>query len=67
MLRMDPGHLPRLLHIETNTKERLAEAHTMQWLGEVAGLQEGLRHIADKRRQAERFQHSAATAPDILT
>lgn len=65
MLRMDPGQLPRLLQIETNTKERLAEAHTMQWLGEVAGLQEGLRHIADKRRQAERFQQSAA--PDTLT
>jgi len=69
MLRMDPGQLPRLLQIETNTQERLAEAHKMHWLGEVAGLQEGLRHTADKRKQAERFQQSAATnaSRDTLT
>jgi len=68
MLRMDPGQLPRLLQIETNTQERLAEAHKMHWLGEVAGLQEGLRHIADKRHQAERFQRTAAAvaSPDTL-
>ncbi|MDQ0279518.1 integrase [Arthrobacter silviterrae] len=56
MLRMDPAQLPRLVQIETNTNERLKEAHHMQWLGEVSALQEGLRHIADKKRQAERLQ-----------
>jgi hypothetical protein len=28
----------------------------MQWLGEVAGLQESLRHIADKKQQGERLR-----------
>lgn len=28
----------------------------MHWLGEVAGLQESLRHIADKKQQAERLR-----------
>jgi hypothetical protein len=32
----------------------------MQWLGEVAALEEGLRHIAGKKQQAERLQHSAS-------
>ncbi|MFD7498714.1 hypothetical protein ACFV8T_41595 [Streptomyces sp. NPDC059832] len=27
----------------------------MQWLGEVAALKESLRHIAEKKRQAERL------------
>ncbi|MGW2707342.1 hypothetical protein [Streptomyces sp. NPDC001340] len=32
------------------------EAQRMQWLGEVAGLQESLRHIADKKQQAKRLR-----------
>ncbi|MET9584675.1 AbiV family abortive infection protein [Streptomyces sp. NPDC006539] len=36
---------------ETNTRQRLGEAQRMQWLGEVAGLQESLRHIAAKKQQ----------------
>lgn len=68
MLRMDPTQMPRLLQIEANTHERLEEAHQMQWLGEVSGLQEGLRHIAEKKRQAERLQQLADTTagPDTL-
>ncbi|MEU8966666.1 hypothetical protein AB0C89_33865 [Streptomyces sp. NPDC048491] len=31
----------------------------MQWLGEVAGLQESLRHIAAKKQQAERLRAQA--------
>ncbi|WP_405886080.1 hypothetical protein OG762_04860 [Streptomyces sp. NBC_01136] len=48
MLRLDLAQEPRLLEIETNTRQCLGEAQRMQWLGEVAGLQETLRHIADK-------------------
>ena len=55
MLRLDPAQLPRLLQIEVNTRERLEEAHQMQWLGEVAALEDSLRHIADKKQQAERL------------
>jgi hypothetical protein len=55
MLRPDPTQLPRLVEIEVNTRERLREAHQMQWLGEVSGLQDSLRHLDDKKRQAERL------------
>lgn len=40
---------------ETNTRQRLGEAQRMQWLGEVAGLQESPRHIAGKNEHAERL------------
>ena len=59
MLRPDPTQLPRLIQIEINTRERLQEAHQMQWLGEVSGLQDSLRHIDDKKRQAERLRQLA--------
>ncbi|WP_328978439.1 hypothetical protein [Streptomyces canus] len=59
MLRLDLTQEPRLLEIETNTRQRLGEAQRMQWLGEVAGLQESLRHIADKKQQAERLRAQA--------
>ena len=54
----------RLLEIETNTHERLDEAHRMQWLGEVGAVEESLRHIAGRNQQAERpaAKPPAATA-----
>jgi hypothetical protein len=36
----------------------------MRWLGEVAALEESLRHIADKKRQAITFD---ATRPKDLS
>ncbi len=62
MLRPDPAQLPRLVQIEINTRERLEEAHQMQWLGEVSGLQDSLRHLADKKRLAERLQQLMANS-----
>ncbi|MFD7541361.1 tyrosine-type recombinase/integrase [Streptomyces sp. NPDC059819] len=59
LLRLDLAQEPRLLEIETNTRQRLGEAQRMQWLGEVAGLQESLRHIAAKKQQAERLRAQA--------
>ncbi|WP_405805459.1 tyrosine-type recombinase/integrase [Streptomyces sp. NBC_01187] len=56
MLRLDLAQVPRLLEIETNTRERLEEAHRMQWLGEVAALKESLRHITEKKKQADRLR-----------
>jgi integrase len=50
-LRLDPSQAGRLDAIETNTRERLAEASQRQWLGEVAALEESLRHIRVKRAQ----------------
>ncbi|MER5853259.1 hypothetical protein ABT126_41595 [Streptomyces sp. NPDC002012] len=54
MLRLDLTQVPRLLEIEANTRKRLEEARRMQWLGEVAALKESLRHISEKRKQADR-------------
>ena len=59
MLRLDLAQVPRLLQIEANTCERLDEARRMQWLGEVAALEESLRHIASKKHQAERLRRQA--------
>jgi Phage integrase family len=59
MLRLDLAQVPRLLQIEANTRERLEEARGMQWLGEVAALEESLRHIAGKKQQAERLARQA--------
>jgi hypothetical protein len=69
MLRLDPAQEPRLLEIEANTRERLVEARRMQWLGEVAGLQESLRHIALKKQQVARQRANAEhgeTGPGAL-
>jgi site-specific recombinase XerD len=56
MLRIDLTQFPRLLQIEDNTQERLNEARGMKWLGEVAALEESLRHIAGKKQQADRLR-----------
>jgi hypothetical protein len=59
MLRLSLSQVPRLLEIERNARERLDEARRMQWLGEVAALEESLRHIANKKRQADRLRQQA--------
>jgi hypothetical protein len=59
MLRISLTQVPRLLEIESNTHERLGEARRMQWLGEVAALEESLRHIGSKKQQAERLRSQA--------
>jgi len=67
MLRLDPAQVPRLLQIEANTRERLDEARRMHWPGEVAALEESLRHIADKKHQAERLRRHADEDAGALT
>jgi integrase len=59
MLRLDLAQVPRLLQIEHNTLERLEEARKMQWLGEVTALEESLRHITAKKKQADRIKRQA--------
>lgn len=69
MLRLSLEQVPRLLEIEQNTNERLKEARQMQWLGEVSALEESLRHIENKKQQADRHRHQdnqGATGPDAL-
>ena len=51
VLAIDPAQLPRLEEMTTNAENRLAEAHTKAWLGEVAALEESLIH--PRRRHDE--------------
>jgi hypothetical protein len=67
MLCLDLAQEPRLRKIEANTHQRLREAQRMQWLGEVAGLQESLRLIADKKQQAERLRAQTDRGEDGVT
>ncbi len=63
MLRLDLVQEPRLLEIEINTR-RPGETQRMQWLGELAGLQESLRHIADTKCQVEQLRVQAGPDAD---
>lgn len=69
MLRMDPNQLPRLLEIEQNTVDLLAEAENNGWEGEESGLKETLQHIQEKKGQAERtrsLRPESNTPPTIV-
>ncbi|MEV0901252.1 hypothetical protein [Actinoplanes sp. NPDC049802] len=55
--------MPCLLQIETSTRERLDEAYRLQWLGEVAAIEESLRHIEGKKEQADRLRRQAESGP----
>jgi hypothetical protein len=59
MLRLDLQQVPRLLQIESNTRERLDEARRMDWLGEVAALEESLHHIGRKKQQVDRLRQQS--------
>jgi len=37
-----------------NAQDRLAEAKERAWLGEVAALEESLKHLRQRRTEAER-------------
>jgi hypothetical protein len=52
MLQVDPAQQPRLQELEANALKRLDEAKQKTWLGEVAALEESLRHIREKQVQA---------------
>jgi len=45
-----------------NTEDRLAEAKERAWLGEVAALEESLRHLRQRRAEAERAAQQPAEA-----
>jgi hypothetical protein len=65
MLRLDLTQVPRLLQIETNTHERLDEARRMRWLGEVAALEESLRHIDEKSSRPNDFATGSSTVRPV--
>jgi hypothetical protein len=52
-LRVDPAQLPRIEEMTCNAEARLTEAQNRAWLGEVAGLEESLKHLRQRRAEAE--------------
>jgi hypothetical protein len=52
-LRVDPAQLPRIEEMACNAEARLAEAKDRAWLGEVAALEESLKHLRQRRAEAE--------------
>lgn len=45
-----------------SAEDRLAEARDRAWLGEVAALEESLRHLRQRRAEAERAVHERVRA-----
>ncbi|TCO33036.1 phage integrase family protein [Kribbella steppae] len=59
-LRVDPAQLPRIEEMTCNAEARLAEAQDRAWLGEVAALEESLKHLRQRRAEAENQLATAA-------
>ncbi|GLU61684.1 hypothetical protein Pure05_41950 [Paenarthrobacter ureafaciens] len=67
MLQVDPAQLPRLHELETNAVTRLEEAKQKTWLGEVAALEESLRHIREKQVQATQISDRVSSGAELYT
>ena len=67
MLQVDPAQLPRLHELETNAVRRLEEAKQKTWLGEVAALEESLRHIREKQVQATQISDRVSSGAELYT
>ncbi|MBU8814345.1 tyrosine-type recombinase/integrase [Mycolicibacterium goodii] len=52
-LRVDPAQLGRIDEMTDNAEQRLAEAHDKGWLGEVAALEESLKHLRIRQTEAQ--------------
>lgn len=59
-LRVDPAQLGRINEMTDNAEQRLIEAKEQAWLGEVAALEESLKHL--RKRQSEAQQRLSASA-----
>lgn len=61
-LDIDPAQTQRLEQMTSNAEERLDEARSHVWLGEVAALEESLIHLRRRRDEALTKARSAADA-----
>lgn len=52
-LRVDPAQLGRINEMTDNAEQRLAEAKERAWLGEVAALEESLKHLRIRQSEAQ--------------
>jgi hypothetical protein len=62
-LRLDPSARPRLAEIIANLNDRIAEAKTNGWLGEVAGLDASLQAAARKLVSLDRMRDRQPAGP----
>jgi hypothetical protein len=53
-LRVDPSQLGRIDEMAENAEERLIEARDRGWLGEVAALEDSLKHLRNRQAEAQR-------------
>jgi len=60
LLQPDPRQLPRLQEIHANLHDRLTEAHTNGWTGEIEGLKI---NIAAAEQKLQRLTRDAMTPP----
>ncbi len=57
-LRVDPAQLGRIDEMTDNAEQRLVEAKDRAWLGEVAALEESLKHLRIRQSEArQRLSH----------
>ena len=56
-----PAQLPRIEEMTSNAEARLIEAKDLAWLGEVAALEESLRHLRQRRDEAEEQQRAVGS------
>ncbi|WP_238163165.1 hypothetical protein [Kribbella capetownensis] len=61
VLRLDPAQLPRIEEMTANATDRLAEAKDQAWLGEVAALEDSLKHLRQRRAEAEQQRTNRLT------
>ncbi|ORV10789.1 tyrosine-type recombinase/integrase [Mycolicibacterium fallax] len=54
-LRVDPAQLGRINEMTENAEQRLAEAKDRAWLGEVAALEESIKHLRTRQSQAQQL------------
>ena len=53
-MRVDPAQLGRIDEMSENAEQRLIEAKDEGWLGEVAALEESLKHLRTRQAEAQR-------------
>ncbi len=66
MLRIDPRARPRLIQIIHNLAERIEEARSNGWLGEVQGLQTSLEAAKNKLVNIDRTRNTHHSEPTNL-
>lgn len=66
-LKIDPAQSGRLDEMTLNAEARLQEARERVWLGEVAALEENLRHLRRRREEVSRLRSDGTAIRDLAS